>query len=97
MQQQEGGPVKEQEVSKEEEKPVKESTSEKRSVSQGEAGGDQQIHEDGEKTKQPEQVDDSRLKSQEEGDNKQESAETGEFTKKTYGGVNLSSKAADSG
>ena len=98
MQQQEGGPVKEQEVSKEEEKPVKESTSEKRSVSQGAAGGDQQIHEDGEKSKQ---ADDSRLKSKEEGDNGQASAMTGELQKETdeteNGNVDLRSKAADSG
>ena len=91
-------------MSKEEEKPVKESTSEKRSVSQGAAGGgdvDQQIHEDGEKSKQPEQVEDSRLKSEEEGENEQASAKTEELQKKTSGtangGINLSSKAADSG
>jgi len=101
VQQQEGGAVQEQEVSKEEEKPVKESTSEKRSVSQGAAEGDQQTHEDGEKSKQPEQVDDSRLKSEEEGDNGQASAMTGELQKETdeteNGGVDLSSKAAESG
>ena len=101
VQQQEGGAVQEQEVSKEEEKPVKESTSEKRSVSQGAAEGDQQTHEDGEKSKQPEQLDDSRLKSEEEGDNGQASVMTGELQKETdeteNGGVDLSSKAADSG
>merc|ERR1712172_213529 len=86
VQQQEGGPVQEQEVSKEEEKLVKESTSEKRSVSQGAAAGggdvDQQLPEDGEKSKQPEQVDDSRLKSQEEGENEQASSKTEELQKK---------------
>jgi len=96
VQQQEGGPVQEQEVSKEEEKPVKESTSEKRSVSQ-EAGVDQQIPEEGGGDKLTEQVDEGGVKTEVDGDNKQSTAEIGDMEKKTGNVDVVSSKAADSG
>ena len=99
VQQQEGEPVQEQEVSKEEEeKPVKESTSEKRSVSSQGAGGgvDPQISEDGEGDKLTEQVDDSGVENEEEGaSKKQATAEDGGLEKETENVQ--SSKAADSG
>ena len=96
VQQQEGGPVQEQKVSKEEEKPVKESTSEKRSVSQ-EAGVDQQIPEEGGGDKLTEQVDEGGVKTEVDGDNKQSTAEVGDMEKKTGNVDVVSSKAADSG
>jgi len=96
VQQQEGGPVQEQKVSKEEEKPVKESTSEKRSVSQ-EAGVDQQKPEEGGGVKLTEQVDEGGVKTEVNGDNKQSTAEVGDMEKKTGNVDVVSSKAADSG
>jgi len=96
VQQQEGGPVQEQEVSKEEEKPVKESTSEKRSVSQ-EAGVDQQIPEEGGGDKLTEQVDEGGVKTEVDGDNKQATAEIGDMEKKTGNVDVVSNTAADSG
>ena len=91
VQQQEGGPVQEGEVSKEEEKPAKEVTSEKRSVSgkDTEEGG-------GEKLSEPSE--NGKVSNEEVGEEKQTPAETGEPKdgEAVSGGVQ-NSKTADSG
>ena len=94
VQQQEGGPVQVDEVSKEEEKPAKEVTSEKRSVS----GKDMTITEEGGGGKLSEPSENGKVSNQEVGEEKQAPAETGEPKdgEAVSGGVQ-NSKTADSG